>query len=339
MASDSLYVAGQKRSILRLSSSYHPAIHAALVNHPATLSKRYATDGLAVWLAPLPSTVIAECYPVNVAFTNNVPPNNLSWFYYVGAQSGQGQTSVLIARWEAAAWKDSGTVFNVTVPSVPLAAGTMAAFWVQNHDATQSLLLDFTIQANTDISCLNASYQYGISQYNAYPIQTISTTVQPTPSLPTSSLTLPSGSPVARKSNSIAVIAGATVGAIIIFLGVVSAAWWIWKSRCGRNTLDRKLSGDLDEPMETGYIGDAVADDWSAPYPYPADMQLLVQHSGYSSGAVTALPQPRPFKETGVGGAIEEPERPPPQYQEVVAASSSSRTSDVQCMSVHVAGV
>jgi hypothetical protein len=306
----------------------------------AMLSKRYATDGLAVWLAPLPSTVIAECYPVNVAFTNNVAPNNLSWFYYVGAQSGQGQTSVLIARWEAAAWKESSTVFNVTVPSVPLAAGTMAALWVRNYDATQSLLLDFTIQANTDTSCLNASYQYGISQYNAYPIQTISTTVQPTPSLPTSSLTLPSSSPVARKSNGIAIIAGATVGATIIFLGVVSAAWWIWKRRRGRNALDRKLSGDLDEPIETGYIGDAVADDWSAPYPYPADMQLLVQHSGYSLGAVTeALPQPRPFKETGVGGAIEEPERPPPQYQEVAAASSSLRMSDVQCMSVHVAGV
>ena len=298
----------------------------------ATISKRYATDGLAVWLAPLPSTVIAECYPVNVAFTNNVPPNNLSWFYYVGAQSGwQGQTSVLIARWEAAAWNDSSTVFNVTVPSVPLAAGTMAAFWVRNYDATQSLLLDFTIQANTDTSCLNASYQYGISQYNAYPIQTISTTVQPTLSLPTSSLALPSGSPVARKFNSTAIIAGATVGAIIFSLGVVSAAWWVWKSRRGRNTLDRKLSGDLDE---TGYIGDTVADDWSAPYPYPTDMQLPVQ-----LGAVTALSQPRPFKETGVGGTIEELERPPPQYQEVAAASSSSRPSDDQCMSAHTVGV
>ncbi|KAJ7030774.1 hypothetical protein C8F04DRAFT_1093427, partial [Mycena alexandri] len=54
-------------------------------------------QGGATWLAPTNSTVVAECYPFSIEFTNPVPPQNISLFYYYGAKGAAGRTVVLIA--------------------------------------------------------------------------------------------------------------------------------------------------------------------------------------------------------------------------------------------------
>ncbi|KAJ6459592.1 hypothetical protein C8R45DRAFT_1030505 [Mycena sanguinolenta] len=139
----------------------------------------FPTQGSEVWIAPGAGVVVAECYPLFIQFTSPVAPRNMSFFYYVGAQTDAGQTIVPITSWAESMWIDEGTLFNVSVASVPVAAGTMMALQVVNHDNSQSYLHQIVIQPNMDVSCITSAYQRGISHYNSFAQLPVSTTVSP----------------------------------------------------------------------------------------------------------------------------------------------------------------
>jgi len=144
--------------------------------------------------------------------------------------------------------------------------------------------------------------------------------------------------PAAQKSNSTAIIAGATVGGISILLLVFfSALWWARKGRReAEDIVDRTMPRTLEEPKEVVYTGDIGAGGRPVPYPYLADVQLPVRRPGSSSMTILVPPRPRPIQEVD-GGAIEELERLPPQYQDI--ATPSSRRPSVARVPKHVAGV
>jgi len=197
--------------------------------------------------------------------------------------------------------------------------------------------MDFTIQANTDKSCLNASYQYGIPQYFAYSIQPVSVTVHPLKasvssyttmqSSTSSSLTSPSSLPITQRSNNTAIIVGGTIGRVLIFLlGVFSALWWTRNGSHRKRDVTGRTTPTGEEPREVVYTGDNRDRAWPVPYSYNPDVQLPEQRPDSSSMMIMGPPQPRPIQEVD-GGAFEEPENLPPHYEEGIAIPQSRRTS------------
>ncbi|KAJ7465950.1 hypothetical protein FB451DRAFT_1261441 [Mycena latifolia] len=130
------------------------------------LAAAFPSKGSAIWIAPAPTAVIAECYPLSIQFTSPVAPNNISFFYYVGVQTSAGETVVPIATWPESMWKDGSTSYSAYVASVPIAAGTMMALRIWNYDGSKSYLLQIVLQPNTDESCITSANQQGAADYN-----------------------------------------------------------------------------------------------------------------------------------------------------------------------------
>ncbi|KAJ7186069.1 hypothetical protein C8R46DRAFT_1289596 [Mycena filopes] len=143
------------------------------------LTAAFPSQGHATWVAPAANDVVAECYPLSIQFASPVPPHNISFYYYYGAQTRAAETYVLITSWPQSQWVDGTTLYKVDVPSVPVAAGTMMALNVQNYDSSLSWLHAIVVQPNTDDSCITSVKQQGIGDYNHYPVTPITTTVSP----------------------------------------------------------------------------------------------------------------------------------------------------------------
>ncbi|KAJ6578167.1 hypothetical protein B0H19DRAFT_1371121 [Mycena capillaripes] len=146
----------------------------------STTALVFPVHGAAVWIAPTPATIVAECYPLTVQFTSPVPIRNVSFFYYIGKQGYPGQTIVPIETWPQSAWVNANTVYTAFSESVPVAAGTMIALQVVGWDSSTGFLNEIMVQPNTDASCITSAYQHGIDDYDGFAIPPITTTVSPT---------------------------------------------------------------------------------------------------------------------------------------------------------------
>ncbi|KAJ7438822.1 hypothetical protein B0H11DRAFT_2103741, partial [Mycena galericulata] len=353
-----------RRSVPRsLHLTMSPTVLAAILCVASTLIgvASFPTQGGATWLRPTSTDIIAECYPLTIKFTSPVAPHNISFWYYVGAQTDAGQTTPLITSWAKSEWVNGSTLYSVVSPSLPVAAGTMMALSIIDYDNTYSFLHQLVVQPNTDTSCITTADQYGIPSYNGLAEEPATTTVSPPAttsgtsasntstggSSPTSVSTSsgaaspspPSAAPVQapKKSSNTGAIAGGTVGGILAL--AVVAAIGVWAGRRGR----RRPAGTGEKllPLVTAAGGASMYTDGSAPY----------THTG---GSATYIPEPytptlSPLLRGGSGAPIQEVDagaiRLPPQYGAIdhdfppaSSAHTQSFTGSGAAMSATTAG-
>ncbi|KAF8205939.1 hypothetical protein K438DRAFT_1756675 [Mycena galopus ATCC 62051] len=301
-----------------------------------------ADGGPAEWISPTPATMVAECYPLSIAFTSAVAPKSISFYYYTNTAT-PSILPVPIASWPESMWVNTTTVFTAQIDSVPIAAGTMITLMVSDW-SDQSVSYDHqsTVQPNTDPFCITSQSQYGLPEFNDLPILPASTTVSPPSSsvapspglssadssstssagsstssvgLSTSSAT-PSGTPsilsvpTAKKSNRAGIIAGATIAALAGLALAAAAGIWFSRHQPARDALLAEKSGNF---------GGEVVRNPTRNTPGPTYIA-----ENYVPSVLSA---PAPIQEVD-GGAVpmQEPERLPPQYNDMISAASSGRS-------------